>query len=115
MPRKAKCSTHIWTEEEDAVVREEGDSAKEESDEVRLTTTTPNFGNKTETIKECSEEGGASIPVRADKTRSNADIAAMSATGKESAKRRCTSWPPQVDNSPITPPTPSTTTTVDYS
>ena len=61
-PRKATCSTHIRTEEEDAA-EQEADLAKDKADEVRLMITTPNFGNKMETIKEPSEEGGASIPI----------------------------------------------------
>ena len=106
-PRKATCSTRIRMEEED-MAEQEADSAKDEAaDEVRLTTTTPKFGNKTEAIEEPSEEGGASIPVRVDKTRSNAVIAEKSATMKKSAERRSVSRLPQADNSPITPPTPT--------
>ena len=62
--------------EEDATVQEEANSAKDEAaDEVWLMKTTTYFCNKTEAIEEPSEEGGASIPVRVDKTLSNADIA----------------------------------------
>ena len=61
-PRKATCSTHIRTEEEDAA-KQEADLAKDEADEVRLTKTTRNFSIKTEAIEEPSEERGASIPV----------------------------------------------------
>ena len=114
----AKYSTRIRTEGEDAAVQGEADSAKDaadEADKVRPTTTTPNFDNKMEAIEGPSEEGGATIPVRVDKTRSNADIAAKSATEKKSVERRCVSPRPQAVNSQITPPTPSTTTTTDYS
>ena len=85
MSRKATCSTRTRTEEEDADERE-ADSAKDKADEVRPTKTTPNFGCKTEAIEEPSEEGGASIPARADKTQPNADIAENSTTTKKSAK-----------------------------
>ena len=107
MPRKATCFTHTRTEEEDAAMQEEADSAKDEADEAQLTKTTRNFGIKTEAIEEPSEEGGASIPVRANKPRSNAVIAEKSATMKKSAERRSASRLPQADNSPITPPTPT--------
>ena len=86
-----------------------------EADEAWDTKTTLNYGNKMEAIGEPWVEGGAIITVRADKPRSNADIAAKSATTKKSAERRCVSRHPQVDNSRITPPTPSKTTIVDYS
>jgi hypothetical protein len=114
----AKCSTRIRTEEEDAAVQGEADSAKDEADEVdkaRSTTTTPNFGNEMEAIKEPSEEGGALIPIQVDKTQSNADIAGKSVIAKRSAERRCVSRRPQADNSRITPSTPTTMTTEDYS
>ena len=104
--RKATFYTHIRTEEEDADERE-ADSAKEEADEVRITKTTPNFGRKTEAIEEPSEEGGAFIPVRADKTRPNANIAKNSATTKKSAERKSTNRLPQADNSQITCTTPT--------
>ena len=55
MPRKNTCSTRIRTEEDD------------EADGVQLMKTTTNFSMKTEAIEKPSEEGGASIPVRADK------------------------------------------------
>ena len=111
----AKYSTRIRTEGEDAAVQGEADSAKDAADKARSTTTTPNFGNKMEAIEEPSEEGGAIIPVQVDKTQSNADIAEKSATAKKSAERRCASRRPQADNSRITPPTPTTMTTADYS
>ena len=82
--------------------KREADSVKDEADKVRLTKTTPNFGRKTKAIEEPSEEGGSSIPVRADKTRPNADIAENSATTKKSAKRRSMNPLPQADNSRIT-------------
>ena len=73
--------------------------------------TTPNFGKKTETTEEHSEEGGASILVQGDKTTQlNVDIVAKSATMKKSAERRSMSQLPQADNSPIMPPTPTMTT-----
>ena len=109
MPRKATCFTHTRTEEEDAVVQEEADSAKDEADEARLTKTTRNFGIKTEAIEEPSEEGGASIPVRTDKARSNADIAEKSVTTKKNVIRRYASRLPLADNSPTTPSTPTMT------
>ena len=118
MARKAKCSTRIPAEEEDAAMQEEADSAKDtadEADKARFTKTTHNYGNKMEAIEEPSEEGGATIPVRVDKTRSNADIAEKSAIAKRSAERRCVSRRPQADNSRITQPTPTTMTTADYS
>ena len=66
----------------------EADSAKDKADEVRPMKTTPNFGRKMGAIAEPSEEGGASILTRADKTQPNADIAENSATTKKSAERR---------------------------
>ena len=54
----------------------------------RPTKTTPNFGRKMEAIEEPSEEGGASIPARADKTLPNADIVENLATTKKSVERR---------------------------
>ena len=65
--RKATCSTRIRTEEED-VDEQKDDSAKDKADEVQTTKITPNFGRKKEAIEEPSEEGGASILARADKT-----------------------------------------------
>ena len=44
MAQKATCSTHTWMEEEQAVVQEEADSAKDEADEVRPMKTTPIIG-----------------------------------------------------------------------
>ena len=64
MSRKATCSTRTRTEEEDVDERE-ADSAKGKADEVRPTTTTPNFGYKKEAMEEPSQEGGASTPARA--------------------------------------------------
>ena len=96
--RKATCSTHTPTEEEDADDRE-ADSAKDKVDEVRPTKTTPNFGYKTEAIEEPSEEGGTSIPARTNKTRPNADIAENSATTKKSVERRSVNTLPQAHNS----------------
>ena len=98
---KATCSTHIPTAKEDTDKRE-ADSAKDEADKVRITKTTPNFGRKTEAIEEPSEEGGASILARADKTQPNADIAENSATTKKSAERRSVNRLPQANNSQIT-------------
>ena len=62
MIRKARCSTCTRTEEEDADERE-ADSAKDKADEVRPTTTTPNFGRKmeTEANEEPSQEGEVSV------------------------------------------------------
>ena len=54
MPQNATCSTHIPTEEEDVA-----DLAKDEADKVRPMKITPNFGKKTETIEEHSEEEGS--------------------------------------------------------
>ena len=51
-PRKATCSTHIRTEEEE-VTEEEADEVKDEADKVRPVKTTLNFGKKTETREEC--------------------------------------------------------------
>ena len=113
-PWKATCSTHIQTEEEDAD-EQEADSTNYEADKVRLTKTTPNFGHKTEAIEEPSEEGGASIPVQADKIRPNADITENSATTKKSAERRSANRLPQANNSRITPPTPTTKTMAECS
>ena len=48
-PRKATCSTHTQTEEEDAVEQEEADLAKDETDKVLPIKTTLDFGKKTET------------------------------------------------------------------
>ena len=98
MSQKATCSTRTRTEEEDADERE-ADSAKDKAAEVRPTTTTPNFGRKTEAIEEPSEEGGASILARADKTQPNADIAENSVTTKKSAERRSVNRLPQANNS----------------
>ena len=47
MSRRATCSIRTRTEEEDADERE-ADSAKDKAAEVQPTTTTPNFGRKTE-------------------------------------------------------------------
>ena len=85
--RKATCCIRTRTEEEDAN-KQEADSAKDKADEVCPMKQTPNFGRKTEAIEESSEEGGASIPARADKTRPNADIVEKSGTTKKNAKRR---------------------------
>ena len=74
MSRKATCSTCTRTKEEDADERE-ADSAKDKADEVRPTTTTPNFGHKTEANEEPSQEGGVFTPARVVKTQTNADIA----------------------------------------
>ena len=60
--------------------------------------TTPKFGNKTETNEEPSKEGVTSIPARAKKPLSNADIAAKSATTKKSAERRSVSQIPHANN-----------------
>ena len=114
-PQKATCSTRIQTEEEDAYMQEEDDSAKDEADKARLIKKTRKFGIKMEAIEEPLEEGGPSTPARAVKTQPNADIAESSATTKKSAERRCVSWLPLFDNSPLAPPSPSTTITVDYS
>ena len=89
MRRNATCSTRARTEEEHANERE-ADSAKAKADEVRPMTT-PNFGRKTEAIEEPSEEGGASILARADKTQPNADIAENSATTKKKRESASTS------------------------
>ena len=113
-PPKATCSTHIWTEEED-VAEEEADSAKDEADEVQPLETTPNFGKKTESWEECAEEGEVYMPVQADKTSLNADIAVKSSTKKKSARRRSVNRLPQADNSRITPPTPTTKTLAECS
>ena len=107
MCRKVTCSTCTRTEEEDADERE-ADSAKDKTDEVRPTTTTPNFGRKTEAIEEPLQEGGASIPARADKTQPNADIAENSATAKKSVERRSVNRLPQANNSRITRIIPTT-------
>ena len=109
-PWKATCSTHIQTEEEDAV-EQEADSTNYEADKVRLTKTTPNFGHKTEANEEPSQEGGASTPVRVVKTQPNAGIAENSATTKKSAERRCGNRPPQADNSRTTRTIPTTKST----
>ena len=101
MLRKATCSTRTRTEEEDMDKRE-ADSAKDKVDEVRPTTTTPNFGRKTEAIAEPSEEGGASTPAWVVKTQPNADIAESLAFTKKSAERRRKNRLPQADNSRIT-------------
>ena len=98
MSRKATCSTHTRTEEEDADERE-ADSAKDVTDKdvtdkVRLTKTTPNFGRKTEAIEEPSQP--------------NADIAENSATTTKSAERRCANRLPQADNSRIMRTIPTT-------
>ena len=67
MPQKATCPTHTRTEEEHAIVQEEADSAKDKAEEVRPIKITRNFGKKSETIKQCWEEGGASMPIQFDK------------------------------------------------
>ena len=87
-PRKATCSTHTQTEEEDAVKQEEADLAKDEADELQRIETTPNFGKKMETTWKRLEEGRTSMPVQAYKTQSNMDIARKSATTKRSVERR---------------------------
>ena len=70
MPRKATCSTHIRTEEEDATEQDEVDSA-----------------NKREAIKEPSEERGASMPNKFDKQCHLAvTIVAILATMKKSVE-----------------------------
>ena len=110
MSRKATCSTRTRTEEEDADERE-ADSTKDKAAEVRPTTTTPNFGHKTEANEEPSQEGGASTPVRVAKTQPNAGIAENSATTKKSAERRYGNRPPQADNSRTTRTIPTTKST----
>ena len=114
MPWKATCSTPIRTEEEDPA-EQKADSAKDEANEVRPIKTTPDFGKREEIIEERSEEGGVSMPVQADKTQPNADIAEKSATTKKSAERGSVSRIPQAENSPITPPTPTMKTMVEFS
>ena len=74
MSPKATCSTGTRTKEEDADERE-ADSAKDKVAEVRPTTTTPDFGCKTEANEEPSQEGGVSTPDRVVKTQPNAGIA----------------------------------------
>ena len=73
------------------VEQEYVDSAKDEIDEVRPMKTTPNFGKKAATIKECSEEGRAFMSVQADKTQLNADIATKSVTTKKRESTASTS------------------------
>ena len=64
MSPKATCSTRTRMEEEEEDADErEADLAKDKADEVRPTTTTPNFACKMGAIEEPSEEGGVSIPV----------------------------------------------------
>ena len=62
--RNATCSTHMRMEEEDADEQEEANSTKDEADEIWPMKITPNSDNKTETIEECSEEGGAVMTVQ---------------------------------------------------
>ena len=90
-PWKVKCSTLTRMEVEDVVEQEYVDSAKDEIDEVRPMKTTPNFGKKAATIKECSEEGRAFMSVQADKTQLNADIATKSVTTKKRESTASTS------------------------
>ena len=80
------------------VKKEKMDLAKDEADEVRSMKSTPNFGKKTETTRERSEEGGASMLIQGDNTQSNADIKGKLATTKRSAERRSMSRPPQADD-----------------
>ena len=110
MSRKATCSTRTRTEEEDAD-EQEADSAKDKAAEVRPTTTTPNFGHKTEANEEPSQEGGVSTPAQVVKTQPNADIAESSAITKKSVERRSGNRLPQADNSQITPRMRNTRTT----
>ena len=107
MSRKATCSTRTRTKEEDADERE-ADSGKDKAAEVRPTTTTPNFGRKTEANEEPLQEGGVSTPARVIKTQPNADIVENSATTKKSAERRSVNQLPQADNSRITRTIPTT-------
>ena len=51
---------------EDVAMQEEADLAKHKAYEVRTMKTTPTFGKKTETIEECSEEGGDFMPIQVD-------------------------------------------------
>ena len=67
MSRKATSSTCTRTEKEDTD-EQEGDSAKHKADEVRSTTTTPNFGRKTQANEELSQEGGVSTVAKVVKT-----------------------------------------------
>ena len=107
MIRKATCSTRTRTEEEDADERE-AESVKDKAAEVRPTTTTPNFGRKTEANKEPSQEGVVSTPARAVNTQPNADIAESSAITKKSVERRSANRLPQADNSRISRTIPTT-------
>ena len=68
--------------------------------------TTANFDNKTESIEEPSEEGGASMTNKVGKQcHLPATIVGRSATAKKSIERRSVSQLPQTDNSSIMPPT----------
>ena len=84
-------------EEQGTEEQEEVYLGKDETDEVRLMKTTPNFRNNTETREEHSEEGGATMPVQTKKARSNMDVAGKIGHHEEECqKKKCestsTSW-----------------------
>ena len=87
----------------------------EEVDSTYPTKGIQTFGKKTESIEEPSEEGGASMTNKIGKCGPlHAIIVGSSTIAKRSVENKEASRLPQVD-SQTTPPTPNTTTMVDYS
>ena len=68
MSRKATCSTRTQTEEEDTDERE-ADSAKDKTDEVRPTKTTPNLGRKRKPSRNLRKKG--ELPLRPEPSKRN--------------------------------------------
>ena len=111
MCKKDKCSIRTSMEEEDKVGEEEADLAKADITKNKPENTISTINKMCQTCDaERLEEGGAIMPAPADKTiPPHADTVANSASMRQSVTKRRVSRPPQVDNSPDTPQTPTTT------
>ena len=97
------------------MVAEDEVATAKEGDSVHLTKGTQTFGKMTKVIEEPSEEGGASMTNKIGKCGPlHAIIVGSSTIAKRSVENKEASRLPQVD-SQTTPPTPNTTTMVDYS
>ena len=67
-PQKATCSTHTRVEEEDAVVQEGANSAKDKADKLQPMKITLITGKMVQTQYARSKAGGASMPNQVDKS-----------------------------------------------
>ena len=84
--------------------------AKAETTKDNPMSTTSTTGKTSQTHEECLAEGEATMPDQADKTTPpSADTVASLATMRQSVTKRRASRPPQVDNSPTMPQTPTMT------